>query len=64
MNNDLQKLELRGKQLVQNFIKFEKKLPKNLIAKDLKRILEKQIVILDTTMNTLILLIKLINNKN
>lgn len=63
MNNDLKRLELKGNQLIRSFMKIEKNIPKEFIPEDLKGFLEKQIMILDTTISVLLLLLKRINNE-
>lgn len=64
MNNDLKRLESRGKQLIRNLMKFETNIPKELITEDLKGFIEKQIVVLDTSISILLLLLKRINDEN
>lgn len=58
MDNDLKKIELRGKRLVQGFMRIERKLRRRPLPEDWNALLEKQIVILDASLTALLLLLK------
>lgn len=64
MNDNLKKVELRGKQLVQNFMKIEKRLRRESLPEEWNALLEKQIVVLDASITALLLLLKRLGERD